>query len=144
VQFSGSTPIFGFDVPLAKLQSTGNFKYLEEDSVSRLLPKPYHVFNGGGFMSTRLITSNPKKANAVKEALREALSIIRSNPRHVSEVVAAKLRATEEIARNTKFDEFTWPNEELVSSAGRTLQLLREANMVQGHFEARSMFWWSD
>jgi len=78
------------------------------------------------------------------ESLREAIVTIRSNPSHVAEVVVAKLGTTIEIAKNTKYDEFTWPNEELISSAERTLQLLREENIVKEDFEVESMFLWAE
>lgn len=133
--------VFGFDVPLATLSVTGKYVYLDKSAVARLLPK-HKVFNGGGFLSTRLISEDPLKAKAIREALYEAIEIIRTKPQRTAEIVMATLGASKDAAQQSKFDEFTWPTPELLLSAEKTLGLLQDSDIVKGDIKVKKMFWW--
>lgn len=135
--------MFGFDLPNASLVSTGKFRYLEPDAVASLIEGAKAPFNGGGFVSTRLIASNPKKAKAIKEALFEALETIRTKPEHVTAILSAKLKFTDNIARTARLDEFTWPNGELILAGEKTAAALQQAGVLLQAVDVRGMFWLS-
>ena len=104
---------FGFDVFIAKLIATGNYKILDEGILATL--HTGDVFNGGGFIPANLRTRDPEKANAIRKALSKALRTIQDSPERMSEVVAAKFKVTHDIAETTAFDKFRWPDESLMA-----------------------------
>ena len=121
--------LFGFDVPIAKLVESGQFRYLEPDAARNLLPgQP--IFNGGGFVPSKLIAEDPDKARAIRDALLEAIETIRTNRSHAIEVLSEKLGFTQAITEKAHIDEFAWPNDQLIDSATATEQLLRRAGGV--------------
>ena len=137
--------IFGFDVPIAKLVASGRFRYLRPDIMVNLLPKD-KVFNGGAFINTRLISKNPKKAKAIRDALFEAIEKIRTDKNHVNKILAAKLGVSIEVASKAYLDEFTWPNAQLMNSAQATFNLLKEYDGLlkmglADELDARTLFW---
>jgi ABC-type nitrate/sulfonate/bicarbonate transport system substrate-binding protein len=132
---------FGFDVPIARLVSTGQFRYLDENPINSLAPSGGRLFNGGAFVSTRLISEDPAKALAIRDALWEALETIYRDPSHVHSLMASALGTTPAIAGAAHYDEFARPNPQVGEAAESTLIILRDRKLVQRTFSAKSLFW---
>lgn len=139
--------VFGFDVLLARLALTNNYRYLAPDALEGLLSGTM-VFNGGAFVSAKLTERNPDKARAIQEALLEAIEIIRTDRELTARIAADTLLpdglSREQrlaIARAARFDVFTTADTDLIESARRTLDLLFEHGVVSERFDVSDLFW---
>lgn len=132
--------VFGFDIPLGKLYSSGKFRYIGVDSLHQLIPDNY-IFNGGAFISSKVIDKDPQKATAIRDGLLEAISLINNDPERVAQIAAKALNSEVDIVRVAKFDIFVAPDDKLIASAEATLQLLKEHNIVHKDISIKSMFW---
>lgn len=139
--------VYGFDVLLARLAITGKYRYVAADSIEKML-NGQKVFNGGAFVSAKLIAENPKKARAIREALLEAIKIIQTDPELTARIAAEDLLPAEaplderlKIARASHFDTFALPDEALMKSAEQTLQLLVDDGIVPKRLNVRDLFW---
>jgi len=133
--------LFGFDTQVAKLVSSGNFRYLEEDAINNLMPDGCQVFNGGAFIRTRLITENQRKARAIRDAFFEAIESIRRDPERAKLILLDRVKMDRKLAPDLRLDTFTWPNEQSMTSAERTFGLLKDHNVMTGEINIRGLFW---
>lgn len=138
--------LFGFDVPVATLVHSGKFRYLVPDAVARLIPgdepDARRVFNGGAFIHSNLMSRDPRKAAAIKQALYKALEVIRREPDRARTILAKRLNADENVVKVARLDYFTWPNSSVVESAEKIVALLKRKDIIKGTLPPiDSMFW---
>ena len=75
-----------------------------------LIIKTTSVFNGGGFLNPKLISTNPQKAYAIKQAFIEAIQIINTKPKRAYQILSKKLNSSDSIAFNAVYDKFHIPD----------------------------------
>lgn len=132
---------FIYDSVAAKLVASGKYRYLNEQAINSLLPGSAPLFNGGAFIRTRVITDEPEKAKAIREAFSEALETIRKDPDRVNRLIAERLQLELGTAQAMNRDLFDWPQASMVESARKTMQLIQEDEVSQKSIDIDSLFW---
>lgn len=140
--------VFLFDVPCQALVDSGDYRYLLRSAMKGIIDELINgerievpVFNGGGFINTTLLSYNPKKALAIRDALLEAVRIINTEPARCRQVLAQELEAPEKAAQKATLDRFSPPQSDTVKSATETLHLLKTAGVVENEFPVENLFW---
>jgi ABC-type nitrate/sulfonate/bicarbonate transport system substrate-binding protein len=141
--------VFLFDVPAQHLVNSKNFRYLASDTaLNNILDviedgKLRHIpiFNGGAFINQKLISSNPAKAQAIRDALLEAIIIINKEPERVRGILAKKIGALDVDAQNAHYDIFYAPEDKAVESSKKTLELLKNNGVVTADKINDNLFW---
>jgi ABC-type nitrate/sulfonate/bicarbonate transport system substrate-binding protein len=134
------TVVFGFDVPLASLAATGEYRYVAEESLNALIPER-PVFNGGAFIASSLITNDLPKAKAIHDALLEAINIINNDPKRAGVAAATMLNADVKVITDARFDHFVRVDDDLVLAAEETFDLLKQNSIVATQIDIPEMFW---
>jgi taurine transport system substrate-binding protein len=132
--------VFGFDSGVAMLLSRGGYKVIAPKALEHLLPGA-RIFNGGGFIRTKLISRDPAKAEAIRDALLEAIEIIRTKPDRVASVVEKKLGMPPNSETLVAFDEYETPNENMYLAADQTMKLLERNGFIKKEVQVRDLFW---
>jgi ABC-type nitrate/sulfonate/bicarbonate transport system substrate-binding protein len=130
---------FGFDTGVARLIENGAYRVVEKDALRNLLEG--ELFNGGGFIRSKLLTTNPQKAEIIRQALYEAIKIIKENPERIRAIVIEKLKAPERITDLVSFDDFQYLNENLYDAAEKTYSMLKNSGILMSKINIRAMFW---
>ena len=129
--------VFGFDAPMAALVASGEFRYLEPEAVPALLDSG--VFNGGGFIASKLDETDPAKAAVIRSVLAEAVRIINDEPARARRILARSLGVSQSVAESTMLDDFTPLDSAALTSARQTLQLLTESGIVTSAVDLDAM-----
>ena len=147
--------VFLFDVPCAYLVEENGCRYLKKSAMSEMIEIPVDVvgsdeyknsyeplFNGGGFLHTRLISENPKKANIIREAFHEAINIINTEPLRVQKILADKIGQSENAANKAVYDKFHIPNKDMMFKlANETEKILFKHKLLKKHIDVENLFW---
>ncbi len=132
--------VFGFDSGVAQLLDKKDYVIFAENELQKLQTGS-PIFNGGGFIRSKLIAENPQKARAIRDAMNEAMNIIRDDPKRITKIVMEKIGAPENVLDLVHFDDFHYPNESLYESAEATYRMLKDNDIMKKDIDVRGMFW---
>lgn len=131
---------FGFDVVLEGLVQSGQFRLLEQNALSSLL-SPNRVFNGGGFIHESLIGEDPAKAEAIREAFLEAVSIINEEPDRARRVAGRRLGLPESTVLSALFDEYSPIDSIMIDAAYALEDLMLREGLLGTRVVEEAIFW---
>jgi len=132
---------FIFDAPAAKLVTSGKFRYVDEHAIEHLFQDNQRFFNGGPIVYTKVITDEPKKAQAIQEAFVEAVEIIRTKPEHVNRILSEKLDLPLSVVSAMNRDDYVWIDPEVIKAADQLQAMLQKEDPTHGDIKVDTLFW---
>ena len=137
-----SEVIFAFDMPAVNLVENKGAHYIDKNIIKSLGGNDGKIFNGGGFIHSKLILNDPQKAQAIKEAFNEALHIINHKKELSSKILSNSLSLQKEMIFNNydKLDSFYIPNKSTLEIEQSLIKLLLDNNLMNKKIDVKHMF----
>jgi sulfonate transport system substrate-binding protein len=130
--------LFSTDVFTQQAIDLDGNRLLSKIPVEEYVLKPF--FNGGGLVQRDLEIRRPEVYRAIINAMKDAVSFIRTHPEEARHSLVIHIGVSEDVARRAPIDEFTQLDEIDVSNAQKVADLFFEQKVLTKKIDVASMF----